>query len=67
MCKELWIAAYEQEIEDLAEEHDLDTQEANKMLDNILEKDPHHLDDYMANLIDGAKDIYKENLLREGG
>ena len=43
MTKEIWIQRYETEIENLAEEHDIECEEAEIMLEKILDKDPRYL------------------------
>jgi len=50
MCKDLWLLAYEQCIENLAEENDLGYDEAEALLLHKLAKDPRYLDGYHADL-----------------
>ncbi len=44
--KELWVLAYDCRIEELAEENDLDYDQAEKMLQSFLDEEPGYLDDY---------------------
>ena len=46
MCKEMWIRNYEIEIQNIAEEFDIEYDEAESKLEAILENDPSYLDDY---------------------
>lgn len=46
MCKDIWLQWYEMAIEDLAEEHDICSDEAEEMLEKILDKDPNYLNGY---------------------
>jgi len=46
MCKELWIANYEIEVENIANEFNIEFDEAEQKLNIILENDPGYLDDY---------------------
>ena len=46
MCKEIWVQDYECAIEDLAEEHDVDYEESEKILTKLLDEDPSYLDGY---------------------
>lgn len=48
MCKEYWLHCYEVAIEDLCNEHDIDGEEGEKMLEKLLEEDPHYLDGYIT-------------------
>ena len=50
MCKDLWLLAYEQSIEELAEEHDICYDEAEKLLLKKLDKDPGYLEGYHSDL-----------------
>lgn len=43
--KEYWINAYECAIENTAIEHDISWEEAEQIVEGILEKDPGYLDD----------------------
>lgn len=46
MCKEMWIANYECEVENIANEFDIEFDEAESRLNIILENNPSYLDDY---------------------
>lgn len=48
MCKEMWIQSFEAAVEDLAEEHDIEDEEAEELLKRILDKDPRYLDGYLT-------------------
>ncbi len=48
MSKEFWIMCYEKAVEDLCEEHDIDSDAAAIMLENILNENPHYLDNYIS-------------------
>jgi hypothetical protein len=48
MCKEYWIQAYESAIEDLCDEYDIDSDEAEKRLINLLDENPNYLDNYIT-------------------
>jgi hypothetical protein len=52
MSKEFWIMCYEKAVDDLCEEHDIECDEAIAMLENILNENPHYLDNYMAPEVD---------------
>ncbi len=47
MSKELWLQAYETAIEDLANDNDIDMEEAEKLLQIELDNDPQYLDGYL--------------------
>jgi len=42
--KEIWVTAYEQAIEEIMFEKDVDHESAQRKLDNILEYDPGYID-----------------------
>ncbi len=46
MCKEMWIANYECEVENIANEFKIEFDEAEARLNAILENDRSYLDDY---------------------
>lgn len=46
MCKEMWVANYEAEVENICEEFDLEYEEAELRLNAMLEDDPNYLNDY---------------------
>ena len=48
MSKEEWIHSYECAIENIANELDIDMDEAELILDERLEKDTHYLDGYLT-------------------
>lgn len=48
MSKEYWIQCYESAIEDLCDEHDIDGEEGEKMLDKLLDENPRYLDGYIT-------------------
>lgn len=48
MCKEVWIQAYENAVEDIAEELDIQMDAAEVILDIRLDDDSHYLDGYLA-------------------
>lgn len=48
MSKEYWIQGYEEAIEEIAEDKDISYDEAEVLLDDILEKDPRFLDGYLT-------------------
>ena len=48
MSKEEWIYSYELEAEEIADEKDIEIEEAEKILDEKLEKDPSFLNGYLA-------------------
>lgn len=50
MCKDIWLLAYEQSIENLAEEHNLSYEEAEELLLKKLDKDPAYLEGYHGEL-----------------
>lgn len=56
MCKEVWIESYERAIEDLADEINCEFDEAEEILNKLLEKDPSYLDGYLC----GDEDAYKD-------
>jgi hypothetical protein len=47
MCKEMWVANYECEVENIASELDIEFDEAEIRLNALLESDPSYLDDYL--------------------
>jgi len=48
MSKEEWILSYERALDNIAEEHDIDNEDAQIILDKILDDDTHYLDGYLA-------------------
>lgn len=48
MCKEYFIQAYEQAIEDIVWDKDLGYEEAQVILEDILSRDPSYLDGYLT-------------------
>lgn len=46
MCKEMWIANYECEVENIANECDIEYEEAELKLNAMLETNPRYLNDY---------------------
>jgi hypothetical protein len=46
MCKEMWIANYECQVENIAIEFDIEFEEAESRLNDTLKNDPSYLDDY---------------------
>lgn len=48
MCKEYWLMCYEKAILDIADEVDVDYDEAEKILDLRLTNDPNYLDGYLS-------------------
>ena len=46
MCKELWVANYELEVENIANKFNIEYDEAELKLNKILENDSSYLDDY---------------------
>ena len=50
MSKEIWLLAYDQCIEEFAEEKDISYEEAEELLLKKLEKDPSYLDGYHADV-----------------
>lgn len=46
--KDYWIDCYERATHDLAEEHDISFEEAEKMLERYLEEDPSYLNNYIT-------------------
>jgi hypothetical protein len=48
MCKEYWIQCYDTALEDLCDEHDIDYDEAEKLLEKLLDENPNYLDNYLT-------------------
>ncbi len=48
MSKEYWIHSYECAVEDLMEEHDIDDEEAEKMLLQLLDENSNYLCGYIT-------------------
>ena len=48
MWKEYWLQCYESAIEDLCDEHDIEGEEAEKMLKKLLDENPNYLDWYLT-------------------
>lgn len=48
MCKEVWIQSYEKAAEDIAEELDIEYDEAERILKERLDKDCYYLDGYLS-------------------
>ncbi len=46
MCKELWCQNYDSTLEEICEEKDCDSDEAEKILEARLDEDPGYLNDY---------------------
>ena len=44
--KEIWLQWFEMAVEDIADEKDISLEDAEKILESILEKDPSYLDGY---------------------
>ena len=51
MSKEEWIRSYEICAEDIADEKNIEIEEAEKILDEKLEKDRSFLDGYLADFL----------------
>jgi hypothetical protein len=48
MSKEYWEHCFECAVENLAEEHNIDGEEAEKMLFYLLDENPNYLDGYIT-------------------
>ncbi len=53
MSKEEWLLSYEVAAENIADEKDIEIEEAEKILDEKLENKPGYLDGYLTYDIEG--------------